>query len=214
MPCVCHSWQQSIVADEAKQAKNSSYLPASSVTNKPVHIQQHTHQIIAVDAALVGGQLQQAADDLLVPLVLLDPARHHHRITPPRTLELTAEQAKSHQNPAEMVRDPASPARSASESPQPNRTRPHLRVGARSSVRERARDPARVLRPRRRRDNEVVVAASEKARLFCCCWLASMRVFNREKKKLFPRGVCGEVTAWGEEVTGCSRSRGRRCLDS
>lgn len=32
-------------------------------------------QIVAVDAALVGGQLEQAADDLLVPLVLLDPAR-------------------------------------------------------------------------------------------------------------------------------------------
>jgi len=39
-------------------------------------------QIVAVDAALVGGQLEQAADDLLVPLVLLDPARHRRRIAP------------------------------------------------------------------------------------------------------------------------------------
>jgi len=40
MPCVHHSWQQSIVADEAKQTKKSSYLPASSLAPKPVHIQQ------------------------------------------------------------------------------------------------------------------------------------------------------------------------------
>lgn len=39
-------------------------------------------QIVAVDAALVGGQLEQAAYDPLVLLVLLDPARH--RRTPDR----------------------------------------------------------------------------------------------------------------------------------
>lgn len=47
-------------------------------------------QIVAVDAALVGGQLEQAADDLLVPLVLLDPARHRRRIAPPQTLRVGA----------------------------------------------------------------------------------------------------------------------------
>lgn len=31
-------------------------------------------QVVAVDAALVGGQLEQAPYDPLVPLVLLDPA--------------------------------------------------------------------------------------------------------------------------------------------
>jgi hypothetical protein len=113
MPCVRHSWQQSIVADEAKQAKNSSYLLASSQAPKPVHIQQENsrreaHQIVTVDAALVGGQLEQAAKDLLVPLVLLDPARHRRRIGPPGSLKLAAEQAKSHKTPDGMARDPAS----------------------------------------------------------------------------------------------------------
>ena len=173
-----------------------------------------------------------------MPLVLLDPARHRRRIAPPQTLELTAEQAKSHQNPAGMARDPGKPK----PDPAPNHrdpiepALPHLRVGvgapslgarARAGPRggeasEPARDPARacVRRPRRRRDDEVVAAASEKARLFCCCCVASLRVFNRvEGKKNSPRGVCcGEVTGRNPNLvagqplagTGCSRSPGRR----
>lgn len=39
-------------------------------------------QVVAVDAALVGGQLEQAPYDPLVPLVLLDPAPHRRRIAP------------------------------------------------------------------------------------------------------------------------------------
>lgn len=49
-------------------------------------------QIVAVDAALVGGQLEQAPYDPLVPLVLFDPARHRRRIAPraPQTLRTGA----------------------------------------------------------------------------------------------------------------------------
>lgn len=134
--------------------KKSSYLPASSLApkNRPhsprefENSRRQTHQIVAVDAALVGGQLEQAADDLLVPLVLLDPARHRRRIAPPQTLELTAEQAKSHQNPAEMARDPGKPSQirpriTAAQSIET--ALPHLRVGAPSLVRVRARAQGR-----------------------------------------------------------------------
>lgn len=48
-------------------------------------------QIVAVDAPLVGGQLEQPAYDPLVPLVLLEPARHRRPdprppLPPPQTL--------------------------------------------------------------------------------------------------------------------------------
>jgi len=54
-------------------------------------------QIVAVDAPLVGGQLEQAAYDPLVLLVLLHPARH--RRTPDRRRKPPAEPSSA--------RDPA-----------------------------------------------------------------------------------------------------------
>lgn len=53
-------------------------------TNKGPEICAHIlwSQIVAVDAPLVGGQLEQPAYDPLVPLVLLHPARHRRRRTP------------------------------------------------------------------------------------------------------------------------------------
>jgi len=157
----------------------------------------------------------------------------------PRPKPWNSQQSKQNhtKTPPKWPEIRASPARSGPESPQPNRDRPPspaggcALVGARARARagagKSARDPARarVRRPRRRRDDEVVAAASEKGSsllLLLRCFAA--RVNRGEKKKLFPRGVCGEVTGRGEEggakaagqpLAGTGRSRwpGRRFLE-
>lgn len=110
-------------------------------TNKGPEICAHIlwSQIVAVDAPLVGGQLEQPAYDPLVPLVLLHPARHRRRRT------LTREKKKHHPKKSptkppewpEIRRNPGQ-IRPPTTTDQPTRS-PHPREPSSA----RARDPAR-----------------------------------------------------------------------